>query len=104
MVPVRYRYNAELDAIELGGRGMGTSQKFRNVVRVGRAAVVVDDATERGPRGLEVRGRAEALTAGGSGIWPDADEQYIRLWPARIAVWGIDGDPYAPKGRQVRVS
>jgi pyridoxamine 5'-phosphate oxidase family protein len=100
VVPLRYRYNAELDAIELGGHGMGTSRKYRDIAREGRAAFVVDDTTEHGPRGLEVRGRAEALPIGGTAIWPDVDDQFIRLWPARIAAWGIDGDPYAPRGRR----
>jgi hypothetical protein len=49
-----------------------------------------------------VRGRAEALPAGGHAWRPEADPEMLRLWPARIASWGIDGDPYRPAGRPAR--
>jgi hypothetical protein len=49
-----------------------------------------------------VRGRAEALLAGGDAIWPGADPEYVRVTPTYIASWGIDGDPYRPAGRAAR--
>jgi pyridoxamine 5'-phosphate oxidase family protein len=101
VVPVRYRYNAALDTIDLGGHGMGTSKKYRDVIQLGRAAFVVDDTDEHGPRGIEIRGQAQAVLSGGGAIWPGVDEEFIRLMPSRIASWGIDGDPYQPRGRNV---
>src|ERR1700757_3739795 len=41
--PVGFRYNAELGTIDIVGFRMSASQKFRNVSRDGRAALVVDD-------------------------------------------------------------
>jgi pyridoxamine 5'-phosphate oxidase family protein len=68
VIPVGYRFNSDA-TIDIGGPRMGTSQKYRNVQRDPRVAFVVDDTTpgdelEFRPdvgRGVEVRGRAEAL-------------------------------------------
>ncbi len=102
VVPVRYRYNPALDAVELGGRGMGASKKYRDAAGGRPAAFVVDD---RGPgsepRGIEIRGTSEPLATGGDAIWPDADPQFLRIRPRRIIAWGIDGDPFVPRGRDV---
>src|SRR5437588_9065501 len=43
IAPVTFRYNAELDAIDIGGLNMGESQKFRNVARNGLASFIIDD-------------------------------------------------------------
>src|SRR5438105_2494197 len=62
--PVGFRYNPEADAIDIYGRNMGASRKFRNVEANGQVAVVVDDIASLDPwrvRGIEVRGDAEAL-------------------------------------------
>jgi PPOX class F420-dependent enzyme/OxyR family protein len=104
VVPVRFRYNADLDVIELGGGNFGTSKKFRDMLGNPAVALVVDDLTPPPvkPRGVEVRGRAEALLAGGDGVWPGADPEYVRVTPTYIAAWGIEGDPYSPAGRAVQ--
>ena len=62
MVPVGWTYNAEHDAIEVGGRNFEHTKKFRDVVRSGRAAIVIDDLASTDPwrpRAVEIRGRAE---------------------------------------------
>src|SRR5712692_1526747 len=60
VVPVSFRYNAELDTIDIGGLNITQSKKFRDVARNGRAALVVDDVLPPWqPRGIEIRGRAE---------------------------------------------
>src|SRR5258707_15599923 len=64
--PVGFRYNPELATIDIGGFRMSASQKFRNVSRDGRAALVVDDIASTQPwrvRFLEIRGIAEAVPA-----------------------------------------
>ena len=84
VVPVGWSYNADLDAIEIGGRDFARSKKFRDVKRSGRAAVVIDDLASIDPwrpRGIEVRGRAEAV---------EAPRPLIRIHPQRIVSWGID--------------
>src|SRR5258708_32353253 len=47
--PVGFRYNPELATIDIGGFRMSASQKFRNVSRDGRAALVVDDIASTQP-------------------------------------------------------
>jgi pyridoxamine 5'-phosphate oxidase family protein len=90
--PVGFRVDAEAGTIDIGGWNMGASQKFRNVRANGRVAFVVDDLVSVQPwtvRGLEIRGRAEALT--------DAKPpqqfmsgEIIRIHPERIFSWGIE--------------
>jgi pyridoxamine 5'-phosphate oxidase family protein len=102
VIPVGFRYNPALDTIDIPGYGMGTSKKFRDVARDGRVAFVVDDVPQPGQvRGVEVRGRAEALQTGGNVDVPDRDPQLIRIRPTRILGWGIDTDPYHPHSRSV---
>jgi pyridoxamine 5'-phosphate oxidase family protein len=84
VVPVGWRYDAESDAILVGGRDPASTQKYRDVRRGGRAAIVVDDLASTDPwvpRGIEVRGRAEALGA------PD---HLIRIRPDRVRSWGLE--------------
>jgi pyridoxamine 5'-phosphate oxidase family protein len=104
VVPLRFRYNADLDTIDVVGNSIGTSKKFRDMLGNPAVALVVDDLTPPPvkPRGVEVRGHAEALLTGGDGIWPGADPEYVRVTPTYIAAWGIDGDPYSPAGRAVQ--
>ena len=93
VVPVTFRYNAELDTIDIGGHGIGQSKKFRDVQRHGQVAFVIDDVLPPWqPRGIEIRGRAEALPTGGQEIRPQFDPEVIRIYPHRIIGWGIDID------------
>jgi pyridoxamine 5'-phosphate oxidase family protein len=91
--PVGFRYNAELGTIDIGGRSMGASRKFRNVEGNPKVAFVVDDVdTTEGwhPRFVEIRGRAEALrdqTPYAQGMSPEL----IRVYPDRVISYGIDG-------------
>src|SRR3954452_11545305 len=64
VVPVAWIYNAARDTIDVGGSELERSKKFRDVDRTGRAAIVIDDLESTDPwrpRGVEVRGRAEAI-------------------------------------------
>jgi pyridoxamine 5'-phosphate oxidase family protein len=84
VVPVGWRYNAEHDSIDVGGRDFERTKKYRDVKRTGRAAIVVDDLASTNPwrpRGVEVRGRAEAI---------DGARPLIRIHPDRVRSWGID--------------
>jgi pyridoxamine 5'-phosphate oxidase family protein len=102
VVPVGYRYNPDLDTLDLIGRGMATSKKLGDARRDPRVAFVVDAASGTGyPQGIEVRGGAEVIERGGEAIRPGADPQFIRIYAAHIAAWGIDGDPYAGTSRDV---
>ena len=49
MVPVGFSVNEDLDAIEIRGRSLTESKKYRDVAQAGRAAVVVDDIASHDP-------------------------------------------------------
>ena len=96
IAPVTFRYNAELDTIDIGGLNMGETQKFRNAARNGLAAFVSDDiAPPFQPRGVEIRGHAEALPDGGKQISSDFSAALIRLTPKRIISWNLSTGDFA---------
>jgi pyridoxamine 5'-phosphate oxidase family protein len=94
--PVGFSYNADLGTIDVHGFGMSASQKFRNVSRDGRAALVVDDIVSTQPwrvRFLEIRGNADAIAAAADGA---NDASVIRIHPTRILSFGIEEPPGEP--------
>lgn len=85
IAPVGFRYNAELDTIDIGGHNIATSQKFRNIASNGLAAFVVDDILPPFvPRCIEIRGTAEVLSDGGQSMGSGYSPELIRLTPKRI--------------------
>ena len=83
VAPVGWSYNAGTETIDIGGRNLPATKKYRDVQRSGRAAIVIDDLASVDPwrpRGLEVRGRAEIVHD------PDAT---IRIHPDRVVSWGL---------------
>lgn len=102
VVPVGFRYNAELDTIDIGGHNIGKSKKYRDAARDGRVAFVVDDVLPPWkPRGVEVRGLAEVLGEGGKQIMQSFDDEMLRITPTRIISWGIESDAHSPDSRRV---
>ena len=49
VVPVAWIYNAVRDTIDVGGRELERTKKFRDVARTGRAAIVIDDLASTDP-------------------------------------------------------
>ena len=99
--PVGFTYNEALQTIDIGGRDMAASRKFRNVAANGRAAFVVDDLASVQPwvvRCLEIRGEAEAIEAPADSASRMAGP-IIRIHPRRIISWGID-PPELARGRR----
>src|SRR5438105_3117753 len=93
VVPVTFRYNPELDTIDIGGHGIGSSKKFHDVAQNANVAFVVDDVLlPWKPRSIEIRGRAEALPEGGQTISSGFDPEVIRIFPRRIISWGLSID------------
>ena len=89
VVPGALIYNAARDTIDVGGRELESTKKFRDVARTGRVAIVIDDLASTDPwrpRGIEVRGRGEAIAM---------PTPLIRIAPERIVSWGIDRRPSA---------
>jgi pyridoxamine 5'-phosphate oxidase family protein len=103
--PVGFRYNAELDVIEIGGRAMSKSQKYRNIQANPKVALVIDDVLPPWrPRGIEIRGTAQALPAGGKALFGEryeADEAIIRITPVQIIGWGLEEGQAQANNRKV---
>ncbi len=84
VVPVAFLYNAARETIDIGGRELERTKKFRDVARSGRAAIVIDDLASTDPwrpRGIEIRGRGEAVPL---------PTPLIRIHPERIVSWGLE--------------
>ena len=84
VVPVAYRFDGS--TITFGGLNLGKSLKYRNLMANNRVAFVVDDVVSLKPwraRGIEVRGKAEPVTAG-DGV------SMIRIIPLNIRSWGLE--------------
>ena len=98
--PVGFGVNAELGTIDIGGRNMAASRKYRNVAANGRAAFVVDDIASTQPwvvRCLEIRGHAEVIENPADSS-ANVGGPIIRLHPRRIISFGVDpGNPAAGK-------
>jgi pyridoxamine 5'-phosphate oxidase family protein len=84
VVPVGWTHNTERDTIDVSGSNFEKTKKFRDVQRTGRAAIVIDDLLSTDPwhpRGIEVRGSAEAVTE---------PRPLVRITPERIVSWGLE--------------
>jgi pyridoxamine 5'-phosphate oxidase family protein len=92
VVPTTFRYNADEDAIDVGGMRMSTTKKTRDIQRTGRASIVIDDVLPPwSPRMIEVRGTAEVIATGGKATFGDNfEDTVVRIRPARIVAFGID--------------
>lgn len=102
VVPVGFRYNSQLDTIDIGGHGFTGRKKFRDVQRNPGVAFVVDDIASLNPwkvRGIEIRGEAAVLMTGGREIMPGFDPEMFRITPRRIISWGLDGDQFTANAR-----
>jgi pyridoxamine 5'-phosphate oxidase family protein len=84
VVPVGWTHNTALDTIDVGGTEFEKTKKFRDVKRHARAAIVIDDLASTDPwrpRGIEIRGTAEAVTE---------PHPLVRITPERIVSWGLE--------------
>jgi pyridoxamine 5'-phosphate oxidase family protein len=87
-VPVGFTLNDALGTVDISGRGLDRSRKFRDVRSRPSVAFVVDDVPSTDPwiaRGIEIRGKAEAVTVDDATGGP-----LIRITPTRIVAWGVD--------------
>lgn len=82
VTPVGYAYDPADDSIDIHGRNLTRTKKFRDLQRDPRVAVVIDDVLPPWqPRGIEVRGRADT---------PTTPQPVIRIRPERIVSWGLE--------------
>lgn len=101
--PVGFFYNERLGTVDIGGHNLAGTRKFRNVRAGSKVSLVVDSLVSVQPwtvRGIEIRGRAEALT--------DVDppmrgysRELIRIYPERVVSWGVDPDQHGMRARDI---
>lgn len=90
--PVGFVVDEKTGHVVIGGRSMAASRKFRNVGSNPNVAFVVDDIASVDPwvvRGVEIRGRAEALVDADPPM-PGFSREVIRITPNWIASWGVE--------------
>jgi len=103
VVPTSFRYNPELDTIDVGGHEFAARKKYRDAVGHPKAAFVVDDIVSVNPwrvRGIEVRGAVQVLESGGTALGPGFSPEMFRITPKRIVSWGL-GEHMAFEARSV---
>jgi pyridoxamine 5'-phosphate oxidase family protein len=92
VVPTGFRFNTDLDTIDIGGHDFAKRKKYRDVLGNPKVAFVVDDLASVNPwrpRGIEIRGEAQVLDGGGREIGPGFDQETFRITPRRIISWGL---------------
>jgi len=95
VAPVGFTYNEVTGTIDIAGFNMSSTAKFRHIRANAMAAFVVDDVLPPWrPRGIEIKGRAEALDSAA-----DAETGLIRIHPDRVHAWGEGLVPRHPDGR-----
>ncbi len=103
VVPTSFRYNPDYDTIDIGGHNIVPTKKYRDALRHGRVAFVVDDVLPPWkPRFVEVRGTVEAVSEGGHEISPRFAPHILRLTPTYIVSIGVEDDIVRPAEGQVR--
>lgn len=101
-VPVSFHYNADADAIDIGGRALDRTAKFRRVQHHPYAAFVIDDLASTNPwrpRGIEIRGPVQTYQTGGESLGPGFGGAWMRIEPEHVFAWGIDPEPDAGSDR-----
>jgi pyridoxamine 5'-phosphate oxidase family protein len=109
VTPVGVFYDLEEDGLVVGAAGgIAASKKFRDLRRRPDVAFVVDDLAAVDPwtpRGLEIRGIAEAHDEGGEAMGERLgapfpfDAAWITIRPRRILAWGIDTGSFELRAR-----
>ena len=90
--PVGFFIEEVTGQVLIGGFNLAQSRKFRNLGANPNVAFVVDDLASVDPwtpRGVEMRGRAEALTDADPPV-PGFSRELIRITPDWIASWGLE--------------
>ena len=105
VVPVGFRYNPEYETIDIGGHNIDSSKKYREALRHGRVAFVVDDVLPPWkPRFVEVRGTVQAFTEGGKEINEQFAADILRVTPTHIVSMGVNDDMVRPGEQSVNYS
>ena len=104
VAPVGFRLDPAGETIQVGGHGMSSSKKWRNLQANPKIAFVVDDLVSTNPwtpRGIIIRGSAELHHEGGAQVFGNGwDACWFAVVPQRIISWGIEGPAFSESGRR----
>jgi pyridoxamine 5'-phosphate oxidase family protein len=109
IIPVTFVYNADEEAIDVGGMAFGQGKKWRDAKGHPKVTFLVDGSTGKSASAVEIRGRAELHETGGESInprFPNFAPEFIRIRPTRIVSWGVEGEDesgrdFRPNARDV---
>jgi pyridoxamine 5'-phosphate oxidase family protein len=109
MVPVTFHYNADEDAIDVGGINFGDDKKWRDAQQNSKVTFLLDESAGGTAKAIEVRGEAELHETGGESInpkFPNFAPEFFRIRAARIVSWGVedqgeDGRNFSTNARDV---
>jgi pyridoxamine 5'-phosphate oxidase family protein len=105
VVPVGFRYNPEVDTIDIGGHDLAQTRKWRDAGRHPRVAFVVDDVLPPWQaRSIVIQAEAELLRSGGEQFGQGLAPEIMRLHPVRIIAWGIDERRQSRTVRNVEIN
>ncbi|TMS51161.1 PPOX class F420-dependent oxidoreductase [Mycobacterium sp. DBP42] len=103
VVPVSFTLDKESETIHIGAHvlpGRGQSRLYhRHIENNPVVALVIDDLVSTNPwtpRGIQIRGRAEIVAAGGERLAPGFGPIWVRVSPSWITSWGIETAPFEP--------
>jgi pyridoxamine 5'-phosphate oxidase family protein len=101
VVPVGFDFDGEY--FYVGGMNIGTSKKYKNVLKNNKVAIVIDDLKSVDPwdpRGMKIYGIADIVTRQGGYMESTghSNPQYIRINPKKKWSWGIE-EPVFVEGR-----
>ncbi|HVA21064.1 MAG TPA: PPOX class F420-dependent oxidoreductase [Candidatus Micrarchaeia archaeon] len=90
VVPLGWRFDPAAGTIDVTGRDLARTRKFKNVLQNPKVALVVDDVLPPWrPRAVMVRGRGLALRDA-RGADGEPLGAIIRITPTAIVSWGLE--------------
>lgn len=105
VVPVTFRYHPEHESIDIGGENLVQTKKYRDAVRHGRVAFVIDDMlSPMHMRMVEIRGTVKGLPVGGTEMMASFAPEILRITPTRIISFGLGQESAQPGQGRAPVS
>lgn len=102
VTPVGFRLNHEHNLIEIGGHGVTSTRRWKDLQQNPNIALVVDELVSTDPwtvRGIQIRGVARLMETGGDRLGPGFSREAIHVYPRRITSWGVESDGFTRQSR-----
>jgi len=100
VVPVRFQYDVARNVIGIGSHrlpdGIRPRRYRHNVNDNDQVALVIDDFSDEGPRGITIHGVGRIHAEGGERLNPRFEPIWLAVLPIWVSSWGIDTPSLAP--------